>query len=165
MVAQHILTHGLFYAAAVNAYLFIIMITTSPRVWGYADYPEVVKDKVPPQTKSEKWIAVLIGLPWFIFALGYPILSTYGLRAILGSELPFWTAFINIFTLVMLASLVDLVVLDWLIVSRITPKFVIIPGSEAADYKEFSHHYKGHARAVFVLVILSLILAGILSWA
>ena len=50
-------------------------------------------------------------------------------------------------TMFTVANMGDLFFLDWLIVSKITPKFVIIPGSEAEDYKDFSHHYKGHAKA------------------
>jgi len=63
--------------------------------------------------------------------------------------------------LVFLATLGDLLVLDWLIVSKITPKFVIIPGTDKVDYKDFSHHYKAHARAAIALVLLSLLFAGI----
>lgn len=65
------------------------------------------------------------------------------------------------FALVSLATLGDLVILDWLIVNKITPKFVIIPGTEKADYQDFSHHYRAHARAAVVLVLLSIIFAGI----
>ena len=161
LVISHLITHGLFYAVIMNGYLFLLMITTSPRVWGYTDYPEVVKNKVPPQTKREKLLAMFIGLPWFIFVLGFPIFSTYALKSKLGNEIPFWIAFLNLFVLVLLATMGDLVILDWFVISKITPKFVIIPGSEEADYKDFSHHYKAHAQAAVILILLCLIIAGI----
>jgi hypothetical protein len=103
----------------------------------------------------------VIGLPWFVFVLGFPIFSTFALKSKLGDEIPFLTAFLNVFVLSLLATLGDLVILDWLIVSKITPGFVIIPGSEKADYKDFSHHYKAHARATIGLILLSLMIAGI----
>jgi hypothetical protein len=53
------------------------------------------------------------------------------------------------------------VILDWLIVSRITPKFVIIPGTSKEDYKDFSHHFKAQAKATLVILLLSLIIAGL----
>jgi hypothetical protein len=56
------------------------------------------------------------------------------------------------------------VLLDWLLISRITPKFVIIPGSVEEDYKDFSHHFKGHARAVIPIILLGLIIAAAVSW-
>jgi hypothetical protein len=79
----------------------------------------------------------------------------------LGGQIPFWTAFLNIFVMVFLATLCDLVILDWLIVNKITPEFVIIPGTEKADYQDFSHHYKAHVRAAVALVLACIILAGI----
>jgi hypothetical protein len=122
----------------------------------------VIKDKVPPQTPREKLLAAVIGLPWFIFVLGFPIFSTYVLMSKLGDEIPFLIVFLNLFVLLLLATVGDLVILDWLIVSKITPRFVIIPGSERADYKDFSHHYKAHAKALVGLILVCLIIAGIL---
>ncbi|MCK4900707.1 MAG: hypothetical protein KAS38_18140, partial [Anaerolineales bacterium] len=138
-----------------------IMVSTSPRVWGYSDYSEAIKAKVPPQTWKEKRLALVIGLPWIIFAVGFPIYSTYVLKSKLGGEIPFWTAFLNLSLMVFLATLCDLVILDWLIVNKITPEFVIIPGTDKADYQDFSHHYRAHARAAVFLVLLSIIFAGI----
>ena len=62
MILTHVITHGLFNGVIVTGYLFLVMIAFSPRVWGYQDYPEVVKIKVSPQTKKEKMIAGLVSL-------------------------------------------------------------------------------------------------------
>ena len=161
MVVTHLITHGLFFAVIFNGYLLLVMALTSPRVWGYTDYPDVVKHKVPPQTQREKLLAAVIGLPWFIFVLGFPIFSTYVLKSKLGDEIPFMIAFLNLLVLFLLATVGDFVILDWLLVSKITPKFVILPGSERADYKDFSHHYKAHARATIGLTLICLVIAGI----
>jgi hypothetical protein len=161
MLWKYMATQGLLYMLAFNGYLLLMMVTTSPRVWGYADYSEGIKAKIPPQTAKERRLALLVSLPWIIITFGFPIYSTYALKANLGGEMPYWAAFLNVFVLVLLATLGDLVILDWLIVSKITPAFVIMPGTEAADYKDFSHHYRGHARAVipllFVCVVISVI--------
>ena len=116
-----------------------------------------------PQTKQEKRLAILIAVPWMIFSVGFPVYSTISLKAKLGGEISFWLAFLNVFVLVFLAVLGDVLFLDWLIVSKITPEFVIIPGSEEADYKDFSHHYKAHLRAVLPLIVGCVLLAGI-AW-
>jgi hypothetical protein len=63
-----------------------------------------------------------------------------------------------------LASLVDLVFLDWLIISKITPRFVIIPGSDEADYKDFSHHYRGHGRAALIMTGLAFVFAAAVTY-
>ena len=161
MVLTHLVAHGLFFAAVVNGTLLLMMLTISPRVWGYADYSEAIKAKIPPQTEREKRLAMIIGLPWMLFTFGFPIFSGYALKAKLGGVIPFWTAFLNMFALTFLATVGDLVILDWLIVNTITPKFVIIPGTEKADYEDFSHHYKAHVRAVVPLVLLCITFAAI----
>jgi hypothetical protein len=56
--------------------------------------------------------------------------------------------------MVFLFFLVDLVILDYLIISKITPKFVIITGTSPEDYKDFSQHYKGHILAIVPLVVI-----------
>jgi hypothetical protein len=163
MAAAHIISHGFFYGVVLTGYLLLFMITFSPRVWGYKDYPDIVKNKVPPQTKKEKTQGAIVGLPWFIFVFGFPISSTLALKSKLGGEIPFATALLNVLVMFFFGTLGDLVLLDWLIISKITPKFVIIPGSVKADYKDFSHHFKGHAKAVVPLIALCLIIAGLVS--
>ena len=92
-------------------------------------------------------MALIVGMPWLLFVLGFPVISTYMLKARLGEEIPFWLAFLNLFVMLLLFNIGDLLILDWLVISRLTPRFVIIPGTVAEDYKDFSHHYKGHAKA------------------
>ncbi len=164
MLISHLLQHGMFFMVAATASLLLIMLATSPRVWGYTDYSEAIKAKVPPQTAQEKRLALIVGIPWLIFILGFPIFSTFALKSRLGGEIPFWTALLNVFVLVTLATLGDLLILDWLIVNTITPNFVIIPGTEKADYKDFSHHYQAHARAIIPLTLTCIIIAGVVSF-
>jgi hypothetical protein len=163
LVITHVITHGLIYGIIVTGYLFLMMIAFSPRVWGYQDYPEVVKDKVPAQTKKEKTLAAILGVPWFIFVAGFPVFSTLALKSKLGGEISFLAALLNVLVMFFFATLGDLVLLDWLLVSKITPRFVIIPGSAKEDYRDFSHHFKGHAKAVIPMVLLGLIIAVAVS--
>ena len=163
MIVEHLLTYGLLYGVIVTGYLFAMMISTSPRVWGYNDYPPSIKDKIPPQTKNEKRLAMFISLPWFIFAFGFPIYSTLILKVKLSNEISVWVAFLNLLVLFLFATIGDLVILDWLIVTKITPKFVVIPGSEKQDYKDFSYHYKGHVKSLVVTIPILLLIAGIIS--
>ncbi|MFW9905868.1 MAG: hypothetical protein ACFFFH_16220 [Candidatus Thorarchaeota archaeon] len=162
MVFERIMLNGFFFTAVSTLYLLLLMITLNPRIWGYQDYPEPIKAKVPKQTRRERAIAGLVGLPWFFFLLVYPVLSTLFLKIELGGSLPFEVAFLNIFFMVFLFFLVDLVVLDWFIISKITPKFVIIDGTSPEDYKDFSHHYKDHLLATLPLLVICVVFAVII---
>ena len=161
MVLKHLVLHSIALALVANGYLLLMMVTMSPRTWGYHDYPEAVRARVPPQTKREKLTGAIAGLPWFLFVLGFPVFSTYAMKSALGGEIPFLVAFLNPLVLLQFLNLSEVLILDWLIVSRITPGFVIIPGSTAAEYKDMSHHYKGHVRASVVMVPISLVIAAV----
>ena len=162
MVYENIVFNALFYTTISTAYLFILMIIFNPRIWGYQDYPEKIKEKIPPQTRRERITAGLVGIPWFLFILAYPLISTIFLENEFKDEIPFEIAFFNIFFMVFLFFLVDLVVLDWLIISKITPKFVIIESTTPEDYKDFSHHYRGHLIAVIPLILICAIFSVII---
>ncbi len=66
--------------------------------------------------------------------------------------------------MVALYFLGDLIILDWFIISKWTPDFIIIEGSVKGDYKDFSHHYRGHAIATIPLILVCVILAAIISF-
>ena len=163
MVLKQMIVHGTAFAIVGNGYLLLMMVTLSPRIWGYHDYPEAVRANVLPQTKREKVAGAIVGLPWILFILGFPVFSTYAMKSALGGEIPFLIAFLNPLVLLQLMNLGDVLVLDWLIVSRITPAFVIIPGSTAADYKDMSYHYKAHVWASGGMVVLSLVIGAVVS--
>lgn len=164
MVFNFLLKNGLFFGAVSTGYLFLIMVAFSPRVWGYTDFPEAIKRKIPPQTRKEKLLAAAIGLPWLAFVFAFPVYATYQLKSNLGNEIPFLTAFLSLFALYAFAALGDLVILDWLIVSTITPPFVMIQGTEWGDYKDFSYHYRGHLKATLGLIPVFLFIAALLSF-
>jgi hypothetical protein len=164
MLLYQSITQGLLFALLFNGYLLLMMVSFSPRIWGYSDYSEEIKAKVPPQTRQEKRTAVLLSLPFFIIAFGLPIYSLWTLKGQLGGELPFVTAFTHLLVIFIIGTFGDLVILDWLIVSRITPKFVMIPGTTEEDYKDFSHHYRGHLLAAVPMLILCAVIAAVASY-
>lgn len=80
-----------------------------------------------------------------------------------GGQVLFETAFLHVLVMFAAAAAGDLVLLDWLVISRITPKFVIIPGTVRKDYRDFSHHFKGHAGGAVLMILLAAIIAGLAS--
>jgi hypothetical protein len=164
MILEHLITHSLLYGIITTGYLFLMMVTTSPRVWGYHDYPQTIKNKVAPQTLGEKKLAIIVVVPWLIFTWGFPIFSTLLLKSKLPNDFSVWIAFLNLLVLFLSMTIGDLVILDWLIVSKLTPKFVVMPGTEKADYKDFAHHYKAHAKAIVIMIPILMVVAGIMSY-
>jgi hypothetical protein len=157
------LQQGLFYGLVINGYLLLMMMTVNPRIWGYEDYPDIVKQKVQPLTDREKRLRYIFALPFFLFMPLYPIYSVLQMKSLNGGTISFIAAFVHLLILAGIAFLGDLIILDWLIISKITPKFVIIEGSDPADYKDFTHHYIGHAYASVIIILILAALSYIVS--
>lgn len=63
----------------------------------------------------------------------------------------------------MVFNLFDLLVLDWLIMVRIQPKFIILPGTEGMKiYNDYSFHFRGFLKGTVLTFLTSLVIAGIL---
>lgn len=157
------LQQGLIYGGAITLYLLIMMMTIDARVWGYNDYPEKVKRKVRPPSESERKLGLLVAAPFFVFMSVYPLYSVYNLKTMIGGSISFITAFSHLLVLAAVATFGDLVLLDWLIISKITPRFVVIEGSEVSDYKDFSHHYIGHVYASLIILVICALVAYVAS--
>lgn len=162
---ENILFHGSITVVLLIGYLLPIMRFTSPRVWGYSDYPEEIKKRVPPQTAQERKLATVFFIPFLLLMIGVPIISTMILKVDYGGNLSLFDGFLNAFGVLMMGNLADLFILDWLIVGTITPSWVILPGTEDMKdtaYKRFRWiHAKGHIPGTIFLAILSLICAFI----
>ena len=63
---ENILLHGAITFILTLAYLIPIMRFTSPRIWGFGDYPKEVTDYVEPQTSRERKIGGLMFLPFVL---------------------------------------------------------------------------------------------------
>ena len=161
-----ILQHGILSAVILTLYMLAIMRSISPRVWGFSDYPKEITEIVEPQTKRERQIGAILGIPFIMIFLGIPIVSTILLEVQYGGTIPLFDAFLNIFGLMMFLNFADLVILDTLIIGTITPHWVIIPGTEhlkETEYKNFrAFHARGHIWGTIGMTILSFIVAVII---
>ncbi len=159
----YLIFHGFIFAGILTSYLLATMILFSPRIWGMSDYPKSITEKVPPQTRHEKRRAAILFIPFLIIGLGYPIFSTLLLEIKMGGNFTIFIAFINIFGILMFGNIADFLILDLLIVGTITPRFVILPGTEdlkETEYKEFrKYHAKGHVKGTLFMAGASFLIA------
>ncbi len=162
-MVQEILINGLLYTIIANGYLFMLMISTSPRIWGVMDYNKKIRNSVTPQTKDEKRTSLLLGMPYLLFVFLYPIITTWRLKNEYAGQFTFWLAFVHLLVLLVSITLIDLIVLDLLIVSTITPKYVIVPGTTKEDYKNYREHLRGHIKSFGVQTGVFAIIAWVVT--
>jgi len=59
----------------------------------------------------------------------------------------------------------DTFILDLLIFCGITPRFIVIEGTERRDYKDVRYHLKSGAKGLIILIIASLVLGAVVFFA
>ncbi len=163
----YIILHGLLFAGIITFYLLTMMKLLSPRVWAMGDYPKSITEKVSPQTKEEKKKGAIVYIPFLIIGFGIPIISTLMLKVEMGGQIDIISAFLNLFGIFMLANIADLIILDILIVGTITPKWVVIPGTEDlvdTEYKTFrKYHAKAHVKGSLIMAGICFLIAILIS--
>ncbi|WMT43098.1 nitroreductase [Paenibacillus sp. D2_2] len=137
--------------------ILILSLAVNPRIW-LKDYPKDIQRMTTSQTPHEKKQMHKLGIP-----LGLLVIIPLVFSLVLDSQqITFWQAFIHFYVLFTIVSLADLIILDWLIFCLITPKFIVIPGTEGAKgYKNYLFHFIGFLKGCVILAVLSFLLSSI----
>ncbi len=153
---------GLMLSALASVFIVITMLL-KPRIW-LQDYPGDIQSQVPPKTEQEKRLSLILGIPFLLLLVAVPLVSTLMLKARHPESATFFALAANAFGVAFIFNVVDWLILDWLMFCTITPRFVVIPGSEgAAGYKDYSYHFRGFLIGTIFSVTSGLIV-GLLVW-
>jgi hypothetical protein len=157
-----ILIDGLIFSAAGSVYLVLLLVYNSRLFMSEGDYPPDVIAAAMPRTKEEKRLSAILSSPWLVWSIGFPLYSTIVFLQNTGGDAAFGLAFAHAFLILFSFWLVDLVVLDWLMFCTITPKFIVIPGTEGfAGYKDVGFHLRAHfGKGLVILVVSGLVIGG-----
>jgi len=148
----------------IASLLLIVSLRLNPRIW-LQDYPEEIQDKVPPKTEQEERLSLIFGIPFLVLLVAVPFISTLALKRQDGGGVSFLQLFLNAFGVAFAFNLVDLLLLDWFMFCTITPKFLVIPGTEGMEgYKDYSYHFKASLIGTVLSVVAGLMIAGIVSF-
>jgi hypothetical protein len=154
---MRIVRDGALLSLVGSTYL-LVLLRFNPRMF-LRHFPKEIREIVPPKSERERWMSVLFGL-----LIGVPFTSALLWRtATLGTH-SFWELFAYAFGVLFIFNLVDLLILDWLIVCWIEPRWVILPGTEHIVFpKQYLHHLKGFLMGTVGLAIAGLAIAALLS--
>jgi hypothetical protein len=162
-VGKIMLDGGLF--SIVGGIYILAMMRLNPRLFlNKGDMPPDILAAVPPKTDDEKRQALILGIPFLIGIIAVPFVSTLQFRQQTGIDGRFLHLFLHPFAILTIFNLFDLLILDLLLFCRITPRFMVVPGSEGlAGYKDFGFHLRQHARSVPFMALGALLIAMIVS--
>jgi hypothetical protein len=160
-----LLFDGVIITLVISA-MVLGVIWYNPRlVLNKGDIPADILAAVPPKTDQEKRLSSIMGIPFLLALVILPFWSVLDLQAKAGGNLPYWVLFVHLLGIVLMFNLFDLLVLDLLLFCTITPKFMVIPGTEGmAGYKNKKFHLAEHARAFPAVVLATALLAGVAAF-
>lgn len=160
---ERILIDGLLLSLALGIVIFGSLIY-NPRLW-LQDYPIELRRQVPPNTKQEKRLQAAMMVPFLLLMLGIPFVSGLQLKAMNGGTLPFLTAYLHVFLITNIFNLFDAAVIDYLVLTVMKPKFMVLPGTESLNYAEYmtlTLQVKNYFKGIVFCAILSLPIAAAL---
>ena len=140
--------------------MITIMEAINPRLQLH-NYPASIRKTVAPKTYAEQKRFKMLAIPMVIVLLIYfvgTVVQTYS-----KVEPNYLTLFFHSFIMVMLWNAFDLLIMDWLIFCTITPKFIVIPGTEGnPSYKDYKYHINGSfGKGLMLAIIIATFFAGV----
>jgi hypothetical protein len=157
MILHRILLDGICLSVVATA-VVLASLAENPRLW-LQDYPPDIQAAVKPRNMAERRRARLWGIPFIGTLLGVPIFSAWRLASADPSA-SFGMLWLDAFGVAMVFNLVDLLLIDGLLICMLTPRFVIIPGTEGhAAYRDFGHHAKAFLFGTFGSCLVAVLAA------
>jgi len=160
MISTLLGTIVIYNILVVAGFLFLAWGLKKNSIWLSRGFPPALKAAIRPLTDQEKrkslqfvvpLLALMILVPWIYMgwatlALDHSFLQNW------------WEGFLILFSF----NLVDLVVIDWLIVCFLTPKFLVAPGTEGhPGYKDYGFHFRAALKGTVLVGVLSLVMAAL----
>ena len=150
--------HWEFVFSLVASIYLLVLLRFNPRIF-LGHYPKQIREIVPPKSEKEQRMSILLGL-----LIGAPFAAALFWRTATLKSHSFWELFAYAFGVLFMFNLVDLLILDWLIVCWLEPRWVILPGTgHIVIPKQYLHHFKGFLLGTVGLVIVGLAIAALLS--
>jgi hypothetical protein len=140
-----------------------LLLRYNPR-FARRDLPKDIREAVPPLTKKEKREAAFFFTPILILALIIPFVSTLRFSQQNPGNVSFLWLFLNAYGILLITNLAELILVDLLLLCTITPRWIVIPGTEGmAGYKDHAHQVKAHLRGAGLMAAVALMVAAIIS--
>lgn len=129
------------------------------------DYPPDVRAAAGPISARAKKERLVLIAPLVATVLSVPLVSTRRLTRDTrdkGGSLSVTGAFLHAYGVRLVFNVFDAVVVDYLLIMRLQPRFVILPGTEGLPgYADVSFHAKAFLKSLILTVPTRLLVAGL----
>jgi len=167
MISWALVGHALLDGVILSAVLFTLILGVvrfNPEIM-LKDYPPDIKEKFGSMSATAQRQRIPVALVTPAALIGIVALSLRAVRAEAGGDLPFRATWVHLLVMFSAFNLLDWLVLDWLIVVRLRPKFMILPGAEGlAGYGDYGFHFRGFLVGTVITALTSVVVAGVVAF-
>jgi hypothetical protein len=163
MNTLQLVQHGFFWGLIFGG-LFCVATLILGRINAemlLSDYPPDIRARFGPMRPETRKKANIASLPLLAILLAVIVVALAQLRQFTG-ELTFINTLIVATLIFQIWNLIDLLVLDWLILMTLRPRFMILPGTEGlAGYQDYRFHFQKFIKGIALTLVLGFIVTGI----
>ena len=154
------LIEGLIWSVLWIIYVYII-VTKFPWMMLH-DYPKDIQEAstlAEPDDKQNRSARIFSAAGSLII---FAVIILFGIFKFKSGNESFLNIFLFVFVIAMMWNVIDLLVMDWLIICRITPKWVVLEGPEGCKgYKDYLYHFKGFLIGCVYTTVMAVVIAGV----
>jgi hypothetical protein len=130
--------------------LVVASLAYNARIW-QQDYPPAIQVRAGPMSPADKRQRLIVAIPFLTILLRVPVYANLRLRRRKGGQLAFASAFANAYAVTGLANL---------LVVRLRPDFVVLPGTAGMDaYADAGFHVVNYFKGVGIGLVQSAVTA------
>ena len=161
-----IVTHALASGVILSVILFamiLVLVKVNPEIM-LRDYPPDIQAKFGPMSDRSRRLRIPIGILVIAVLLGAVGVSLAPVLAGLDGQPMFLTVFVHLLVMFTVFNVLDLLIMDWLIVVTLRPRFLVLPGTEGMPgYGDYAFHFRGFLIGTPITLVASILLAGLVS--
>ena len=162
-----IITNALIFGCILSVILFtmiLLLAKINPEIT-LGDYPPDIQAKYGPMSERSKRQRIPVAI--LFLAVMFAIVAASFAPILGGADRPrlFLISFTNLFVIFSVFNILDWLVLDWLIVVTLRPRFLILPGTDGmAGYGDYAFHFRGFLIGMAITLAASLLLSGLVTF-
>jgi hypothetical protein len=162
-----ILIDGAVLSVALG-FVIVGSLAYEPRVW-LNDAPPRVRTLAPPLTDAERRTRALVGVLFLLTLVAVTAWSGARLPARYGEPLSIGTVFLHFLGVFFFFNLFDLLVIDWLLLLVLRPRFVTRLSVPGLSYEEtvggYGYHFRAFLKGTGFIIVASVIAASLAYFA
>ena len=143
--------------------MVLVLVRINPEIM-LGDYPPDIQAKYGPMSERSKRQRIPVAI--LFLAVMFAIVAA-SFAPILGAvDRPrlFLASFTNLFVVFSVFNILDWLVLDWLIVVTLRPRFLVLPGTDGmAGYGDYAFHFRGFLIGIAITLVASVLLSGLVT--